>query len=330
MSATACLSSGRGRTSPSHPASHSRTATNRERGRARELVGTEIDFITNRAFQAPHADHHILGDGPWAPDRSPLAGQLQSLPKGMPAYLARLCEADLLTAEEERDLFRRMNYLKYRANAARATLDPHDPDVRTLRRTEAFLSAASTIRDHLVRANMRLVISVVKKFVTPQLSFDDMLSDGIMTLMNAVDKFDYDRGFRFSTYAYRSIARNAFRAVTDRQKESSRFVNSSESHIVETADAHDSSSMDEKTWENLRQSLSRMLHHLDRRERFIIRGRYALGAHRKVRTFQCLADKLGVSKERVRQLEQRAVSKLRTMAAEINLDELVETAAQGG
>jgi len=65
-----------------------------------------------------------------------------------------------------------------------------------------------------------------------------------------------------------------------------------------------------------------MLEQLDRRERFIIRSRYALGAHRKVRTFQCLADKLGVSKERVRQLEQRAVSKLRTLAAEFEMDEL--------
>jgi RNA polymerase primary sigma factor len=60
---------------------------------------------------------------------------------------------------------------------------------------------------------------------------------------------------------------------------------------------------------------------LDRRERFVIRSRYALGAHRKVRTFQCLANKLGVSKERVRQLEKRAVAKLKTFAAESALDD---------
>ena len=65
---------------------------------------------------------------------------------------------------------------------------------------------------------------------------------------------------------------------------------------------------------------------LDRRERFVIRSRYALGAHRKVRTFQFLADKLGVSKERVRQLEQRAVAKLRSFAAEQNVDEIVGAA----
>ena len=65
-----------------------------------------------------------------------------------------------------------------------------------------------------------------------------------------------------------------------------------------------------------------MLDRLDRRERFIVRSRYALGSHRKVKTFQYLADKLGVSKERVRQLEQRAVGKLQAMAKEIETEEL--------
>ena len=70
---------------------------------------------------------------------------------------------------------------------------------------------------------MRLVIAIVKKFVTPKHSFDDLLSDGIVSLMQAVDKFDYSRGFRFSTYAYRAIARNAYRTITDQQKMESRF-----------------------------------------------------------------------------------------------------------
>jgi RNA polymerase primary sigma factor len=75
-------------------------------------------------------------------------------------------------------------------------------------------------------------------------------------------------------------------------------------------------------WSDLRQLANSLLDRLDRRERFIIRCRYALGAHRKTRTFQELANKLGVSKERVRQLEMRAVAKLKAMAADYDLDEL--------
>ena len=81
--------------------------------------------------------------------------------------------------------------------------------------------------------------------------------------------------------------------------------------------------MDEQTWSTLRELLAGMMDQLDRREQFVIRGRYALGAHHKIQTFQSLADKLGVSKERARQLEQRAVGKLQTMAADVDLDEVV-------
>jgi RNA polymerase primary sigma factor len=61
---------------------------------------------------------------------------------------------------------------------------------------------------------------------------------------------------------------------------------------------------------------------LDRREKLIIRARFSLGGHRTVQTLQRLADKLGVSKERVRQLEKRALDKLRGMADEMQFAEL--------
>ena len=65
-----------------------------------------------------------------------------------------------------------------------------------------------------------------------------------------------------------------------------------------------------------RELLTELVNRLDRRERFIIRSRFALGAHRKKRTCRELADRLGISKERVRQLEQRAISKIREMVTE--------------
>jgi RNA polymerase primary sigma factor len=77
-----------------------------------------------------------------------------------------------------------------------------------------------------------------------------------------------------------------------------------------------SGGMSEQTWNRLRKQLAAILEQLDRREQFIIRSRFVLGAHRKVRTCQSLAERLGISKERVRQLEQRAIEKLRQMVSE--------------
>ncbi len=167
---------------------------------------------------------------------------------------------------------------------------------------------------------MRLVIAIVKKFVTPRHSFDELLSDGIVSLMQAVDKFDYCRGFRFSTYAYRAIARNAYRTIGDHHKEDGRFDSAVSEDLTSLPEQDRSSPLDEHEWQRMRTLLGRMLDRLDRREQFVLRGRFALGAHRKVRTFQCLADKLGVSKERVRQLEQRALAKLQSMAQQVDTE----------
>ena len=288
--------------------------------RAKQILDAEIDFIPNQSFLAADADEKIAKE-----DESICAEASRDakIPRDLPGHLARLCEAKLLTAEEERRLFRRMNFLKFRADAVRSEIDPERPHAKKVEQVERFLAEAEAIRDRIVQSNMRLVMSVVKKFVTPQHSFDEMLSDGIYSLMQAAEKFDYARGFRFSTYAYRAIARNAYRKISDRQKENARFTMNSEEVGFDVRDDGQSSSVHDEAWDRLRHLLSQMMDRLDRRERFIIRSRYALGAHRKVRTFQFLADKLGVSKERVRQLEQRAVGKLQALASEQSMDELV-------
>jgi RNA polymerase primary sigma factor len=237
-------------------------------------------------------------------------------------HLGHLCSQEVLTHEEETALFRAMNLLKYQADRLRRRLDPAFGDEQLVKSIEAMLRQAHDIRDHIIKANVRLVVSISKKFVTPQISLDDLLSDGIFTLMKAVEKFDFDRGFRFSTYAYRSIARDSYRNVVSIAKQESLMTRDAEEWAFEQEEDHRSSSMGDIVWSNLRELTNTMLGHLDRRERFIIRSRYALGSHHKSRSFKYLGDKLGVSKERARQLERRAVSKLQAWASEYDMDDL--------
>lgn len=287
------------------------------RRRALELLRKEIDFIPNREFQAETVVPNELV-------AVTLQRRIQSGQENieLPAHLKRMCDCQLLSSHQERELFREMNLLKYRGNVLRSRVDPDEADGTTLDAIDSLLAQAQQIRDHLIRANMRLVISIVKKFVTPQQSFDDLLSEGVVILMKAVEKFDFDRGFRFSTYAYRSIVRHVYRTVNLAQKEEARFTRDAEEWAFGDVDSPVSSSMGDHLWNELRELMASMLSQLDRRERFIVRSRYALGAHRKVRTFQYLADKLGVSKERVRQLESRAVAKLQQIAAERKEDDI--------
>lgn len=292
------------------------------RERTEAILRTEVDFIPNAAFV--RCDHEAEDAALTSLTRFEGLEEPAAYPGELPAHLARLCEARVLGAEEEQALFRAMNYAKYRVNVLRSQLDPETPDLQLVEKAEKFLRVAKTIRDRILGANMRLVLSVVKKHVTPQYSFDELLSDGIDTLMKTVDKFDFDRGFRFSTYAYRSITRRAYRQISSRREAAKRFT-----HAVDEASTCDPEESNRglvspAVWAELREMLDKMLSGLDRRERFIVRRRYGMGRSQKAVTFQSMANKLGISKERVRQLESRAVGKLKTMAEELGMSDLFE------
>jgi len=272
----------------------------------------EIEFMGRDDFAAADASERIFEDGLLLPDLGDAMNRTKT--PDLPPHLARLCEAKLLTADEEHLVFSRMNYLKFRAEQLRRELSIESSDCWTVRRIEALLKAADWYRDRMIKSNMRLVISIVKKFVNVQNSFDDLLSDGIVALLRAVDKFDVGLGFRFSTYATQVVRRNSYRRVMDKQKERQRVTLSVHEPGIDISDEHRVPSMSEERWQELRSRLSTMLDRLDRREKLIIRARFSLGGHRRIQTLQRLADKLGVSKERVRQLEKRALDKLRDMA----------------
>lgn len=282
-------------------------------GALHDLRTKANDFIDSSDFAAPGAEREILDD-------QLLESCESSEPRraakkvNLPPHLAGLCEARLLDVEQERQLFRRMNYLRYRASVI---LEAHAGDSLGQWETErviGLLRAADWHRDCIVQANVRLVISIVKKFANQQCVFDDLLSDGIMALIRSVDKFDYQLGFRFSTYATQVVRRNSYRFVMDRQDERLKVTNSISDGGLDVAEDDGASSLDEFRWNELRTELHGFLNRLDKREKFIVRARFSLGGHRRVQTLQRLADKLGISKERVRQIEKRAMDKLASMA----------------
>ena len=284
----------------------------------KKLSSVKIEFIANSSFGERSSESEILGDCLFGTNCEEAVIKASKAPL-LPAHLARLCEARLLTPEEEKILFNRMNYLRFRADALKSEVDIRN--CYDARRIECLLKAADWYRDWIVKSNMRLVISIVKKFVNSQNRFDDLLSDGIVALIRAVDKFDVGLGFRFSTYATQVVRRNTYRSVMEQQEDRQRNFGSIHENGTDFSDHQKESSMSEQRWYELKARLSLMLEHLDRREKFIIRARFSLGGHRRIQTLQRLADKLGVSKERIRQLEKRALDKLREMTESVALPE---------
>ena len=308
-----------------NPPKSSRTRKSSEvlRKQAEVLLNEEVGFVSNRNF--PELGNPTKWDmneiRSW---RTMLQGTAKSK-VAEETEISRLCETGLLTAEQEVVLFRTMNQLKYGANVLRSRLNPKRPAVSTMNLISDFVDEAEEIRNHIVSANVRLVIAIVKRLTGPQHHFDEFVSDGTLSLMQVVEKFDFDRGFRFSTYAYRAITRTVYRKMANLHKQESRVMTTSDDMLMDVPNRHELS-LSEQTWSNLRGLLSQFLDKLDAREQMIIHARYALGDTNKSQTFQSLADSLGVSKERVRQLERRAVKKLQSLASKVDLDCFVEAA----
>lgn len=172
-------------------------------------------MIGNPHFSGLQAGRAVFGSElGLAPRRSELGiAALRKSGVDLPIHLSRLCEVPLLTQEQEQTLCQRMNFLLHQASVHRSLLSIERPSRVRLELVEKLVALAEWHRDRIVEANLRQVFSIVKKFVNPSNTFDDLLSDGIVGLIRAVEKFDYDRGFRFSTYATQVVRRNSYRTV---------------------------------------------------------------------------------------------------------------------
>ncbi len=129
-------------------------------------------------------------------------------------YLQEIGETDLLTMQEEVWLAKRME----RGKLAEETLQLGIYTAEDRTGLEADKLDGEMARAHLIRANLRLVVSVAKKYVGRGLSFLDLIQEGNIGLMKATDKFDYKRGYKFSTYATWWIRQAITRAISDQSR----------------------------------------------------------------------------------------------------------------
>lgn len=278
---------------------------------AQELADKQISFIASDRFGEAKSNAE-----------NPLVAKVESGDEdysaegghGLPPHLQRLCATPLLTAEQERDLFFRMNYCKYHAAAIQATIHPNRPSRAKVKEANEYLQRADRLRNYLLKANTRLVMSIARKFADARNSFDDLLSSGLTSLVRAVEKFDCDRGYRFSTYATCAVRRDLNRMVMNYRRDSQRFA-ATPGEVLELVaeDDHQHPGKAVDRWRALSNILNSMMEVLDEREQQILRARFGFdeeGTKTKI-SFSHLGKRMGISKERVRQLANRALDKLR-------------------
>ena len=284
--------------------------------RARLLFDQSIDYMDNADFLSPNADREILSQ---APENDQKAGKVKP-PPGLPPYLASLYSIPLLNREQEAHYFRKFNYLKYRANKLRERIDRQHPKASDLELLEQLIEQSQQVKNFLIRSNLRLVVSIAKRHMTPAANFFEMVSDGNMSLFRAVEKFDYSRGNKFSTYATWAIMKNYARSIPADYTRLDRFRTGTDEMFDYTTDDRRNPYEDQRTNQQQHSAIMSILEQLEDRERSIIIQRYGLDDGTEPLTLEQVGQRHGVTKERIRQIETRALQKIRKIASDEHLE----------
>jgi RNA polymerase primary sigma factor len=126
-------------------------------------------------------------------------------------YLKEMARVPLLTTEEEVHLAKSLEY----GHLAALALRQNGANAQQRHELEQAIEQGRIAREHLIKANTRLVVSIAKKYMGRGVPFLDLIQEGNLGLMKAVEKFDYRRGYRFSTYATWWIRQTITRAIAD-------------------------------------------------------------------------------------------------------------------
>ncbi|MDN5858997.1 MAG: RNA polymerase sigma factor, partial [Pseudonocardia sp.] len=135
------------------------------------------------------------------------------------AYLKQIGKVALLNAEEEVELAKRIEAGLYAAERMRRTIDAGEKVSPQMRRDLRWIVRdGERAKNHLLEANLRLVVSLAKRYTGRGMAFLDLIQEGNLGLIRAVEKFDYTKGYKFSTYATWWIRQAITRAMADQAR----------------------------------------------------------------------------------------------------------------
>ncbi len=300
--------------------------------------------------------------------QDPAIGDINAVSADDPVglYFRQMAQEPLLTAHEEVELAKRIELGKD-AYSKMQGLRRSDRSARV--ELQTLVEDGQAAREHLGRANTRLVVSIAKRYMGQGLPFPDLIQEGNVGLMRAVDKYDYKRGNRFSTYATWWIRQAITRALAQKTRtiriplhmterirqmyrtaqvleqnlgrrptpeeiaaemelpaESVRGMMDASQHAIAlerpVGDDGDSefgdfiedqdtpSPVESATQHLLQETIEEVLSELTPRQSHILRLRFGLGGG-DPHTLEEIANKFGLSRERIRQLEKEALRRLR-------------------
>jgi RNA polymerase sigma factor (sigma-70 family) len=224
----------------------------------------------------------------------------------------------LMKAGEERVMFLRFNFSKRKLSRLQRLIKKSGLTRKRAEDVVEWHRRFEHFREYLVRTNLALVLAMAKRTRLGDVDFAEIVSEGNMALIRAVDKFNVDRGFKFSTYACRAILKAFSRTSLKSSRHKSRFPVEFEPDM-EKSDWTDRrrDAVEEDCVDELRAIVNRNLADLSQVEETVIRRRFNWEQNQDTPlTLEEVGQIIGVTKERVRQIQNKALAKIRNVMEE--------------
>lgn len=283
-----------------------------------QIMSVEQDFIDSPAFVEEGAEQKIYDEAPdiQKPDTSWYHPVMDDL-SGTRNRTVKSAQQVILTGAEEKVLFHQFNYARFRIWTIQeevwktAARQPTPDQAQEILR---WYRVADRIREQIAETNLALVLAMAKRTRMSEVDFADLVSEGNMALLRAVDKFDAGRGYKFSTYACRAILKAFSRQGMKLSKYRQRFPTDFDpklerSNFLEIK----RSSFEKDAAEEVKRIVIENRADLSDVERTVIEHRFGLetGELEKPMTLEQVGQIIGVTKERVRQIQNKAMEKIR-------------------
>jgi RNA polymerase primary sigma factor len=279
------------------------------RALVREALTVPLTYINHPLFDDPDAERQLFEEG-MSIEVAP-ASWYHPFSDLRTAHLPS--RSHCLTPAQESHLFLRYNFARARTALAVTRFRSH-PSRRLADSIALWYGRAKDARDLLARANLALVLAMARRTRDKSVDLGDLVSEGNMALLRAIDAFDVDRGFKFSTYACRAIFKAYGRLVARNGRYHALFpiefdpaLECSNHREVRLEEAH------QDALAELKQILHDNRARLSRTEQAVLQSRFALDSSplSEAMTLEEVGNIMGVTKECVRQIQNKALAKLR-------------------
>jgi RNA polymerase sigma factor (sigma-70 family) len=280
--------------------------------RIEKLLEENFKFIPSAVYRRKNVEQELF-DFQSAPEL-PRTRWYQPTREEAPETVIRNAP-QLMSAEEEQLMFYRYNYCKVRLATLKRTIKAEGVTPELERQFLEWHHKLEYFREYLVRTNLALVLAMAKRTRLGELDFAEVVSEGNMALLRAIEKFNVERGFKFSTYACRAILKAFSRTASKANRHRARFPVEFEPEM-EKSDWQDRrrDAVQDECIDELRAIVEGNLADLSSIEQTVIRRRFNWKqVDEAPLTLEEVGRIIGVTKERVRQIQNKALTKIRVV-----------------